>query len=267
MTTSALPCLALAVLVLAGCATSPSGTSAPPPELTSKEVIARAVEAMGGAEAVDGVSTLRLAGRSIRTLPGGRTDEGPVHSVVVFPDRFRQEIQGRVGPLSTMLTPDGAFLVAVGMMLPLPEEQRSWMAASLRRNPVRLLQLRDDPAFDLGLTPTAVSDDEIVLEAALEGEWLVLAFDRESGRLARVAVPQATVPETGTGEYTVAFADWRELEGGLVYPFATEASFEGNVVFRTLLEAVEVNVEVSDELFTPATSVAGPGPGEDPPTP
>ncbi len=216
----------------------------------------RAVAAMGGAEIVDQVTTLHLVGRSTRELAGGRVDTSTVRTVIAFPDRFRQEIEGRVGPLATLLNHDGAFLAAVGMLLPLPVEQRDWMAASLRRNPLRLLQLRAE--LELGGTSMDAGGPLERVEAVLGDDRMVLGFDSDSGLLVLVTVPEATVPESGTGEYSVTFDDWREVGGGLLYPFVSSATFDGRRVFRTELDTVAVNPTVRDDLFASAALVLTP---------
>ena len=206
----------------------------------------RAVDAMGGAEVVDGVTSLELDGRAIRWSANDSETSSRMRTLIAFPDRYRQEVEGRVGPVATVLTPDGAFLAAVGTFLALPDAQAAWMRESLARNPVRLLQARHRDDLDASVEP--VGDVEFVT-MTLEGVHLRVAFDDDSGLLTRIVVPEANVPDTGTGEFDITFGDYREV-GGLRYPFTSAGSFQGERVFRTVLEEVVVNPMLGPDVFT-----------------
>ncbi len=247
----------VAVLVLALVGALTGCKSAAPPETPGEAEamvpldpamaqLERAVDAMGGAEVVDAVTSLELDGRASRWRPNGLETTSRVRTVIAFPDRYRQEVEGRVGPIATVLTPDGAFLAAVGSFLPLPEEQAAWMRESLARNPLRLLQARHRGDLEASVEP--VGDIEMVA-LTLEGVRVQVGFDPDSGAVSRVVVPEANVPDTGTGELDTTFGDYREV-GGLRYPFTSEGTFQGKPVFRTVLDEVLVNPSLDPVMFT-----------------
>ncbi len=248
----------VAVLVLAALVGALTGCkSAAPPETPGEAealvpldpVMARlehAVDAMGGAEVVDAVTSLELDGQATRWLPSGLETTGRLRTMIAFPDRYRQEVEGQVGPIATILRPDGAFLAAVNSLVPLTEEQAIWMHQSLARNPVRLLQARHRDDLDATVEP--VGDTEMIA-LTLEGIRLRVGFDPDSGAISRIVVPDAKVPEGGSGELDSTFGDYREV-GGLHYPFTSQGTFQGRPVFRTNLDAVIVNPSIDPEIFT-----------------
>src|SRR4029079_11961185 len=95
----------LAVWALPLCALAADKTpSAPDPAHQGAALVAKAVEAFGGAAAVDSVSALEVRSSGTRHV---QTDDLPVVTIsrFFFPDRYYQELQMPMGTMKTVLGP------------------------------------------------------------------------------------------------------------------------------------------------------------------
>ncbi len=116
-------------------------------EEAGRALVSKAVDAMGGAAAIDGVKAYREETTVAATTPQGELE---LQSTVLVapPDRVRQEL---VTPMGTMtMTIAGATGTVQGGpqgSMPLPETQRTQMLKQVQRSPIFLLQRRSQPGF------------------------------------------------------------------------------------------------------------------------
>ncbi len=220
--------------------------AAPSPEDVARgaALIARAVEGIGGAAAVDGVKTLELRGKGTRKAPTG-PEVLPVETTtrILYPDRYRQDLTLPFGTMSTIITPKEGFLLAGEMgAMPLPEEQRAALSTSFRRNLVTLLRARKAPSFAAVKTGTATVDGTAVelVKVNESGETVTLAVDPASGHVLRASYPNAKAGVGPPGELSISYSDFRKA-GSLVYPFTSIGMLNGEKVYESKLESVVVD--------------------------
>ena len=124
------------------------GRAAPGGRAAGRALVGKAVAAMGGAAAVDGVKTYREETTVAATTPQG---EFELQSTVLVapPYCMRQEL---VTPMGTMTMTIAGTTGTVqggpqGAAMPLPEAQRTQMLKQVQRSPIFLLQRRGQPGF------------------------------------------------------------------------------------------------------------------------
>lgn len=216
-------------------------------------VLARALEGLGGAAPVDQLRTLELHGRTTRML-GGRTTELEVITRVAFPRLYRQEIILPIGSVATLIGPDGAFIVttqgAESTTLPLPEAQRREIESGIMRNPVVLMKTRRDPTFEVVAAAPAEIDGRKVEQAHVlsGGESTLISVDAESGRVVQASYGQRSGDKDVP--VVVRYSDFRPI-GGLVYPYESRGTVDGQPAFTTILQSVIVNASLDPSLFVP----------------
>jgi len=209
----------------------------------------RAVEAMGGAERVDAARGLRVVGTATQVTPQGEMaiDVATTH---LFPDRFRQELTLPFGSMSMVVGPEGGFAVSPQGVMDLPASQLAALRSAAKRDPLALLRLRDDP----DLVATALAPVELDgtplerLQLELDGNVTLVDLDPQTGEIRRISYRDAG-PTGQPGETVRVYTDYRDVDGGLRYPFAVVGSFEGEKSFEAAVESVELDPEVEEAEF------------------
>lgn len=216
---------------------------------SSAKYIRKAVAAMGGEKAVDGVRSLEIQGTLTRVLGESQTMKLPVHTWLVLPDRYRQESTLENGTkLVTILTPEAAVLRVDQVDIPLPDEQRGEIRRNTQRNPIALLQRRGEIAPQI-LGREAIGGRNAILLGLGEGpEATTLAVDAKSGELLQMRFATEAGKEGTPEEMTVTYSDYRAV-GKVRYPFASVGTIGGREVYSSAVESVTVDPEVAEALW------------------
>jgi len=261
--------LTLAVLLLQAAPAAPP--AAPKPAPTDAELkqgaalIAKAVDAFGGAAAVDAVKALEMKGKGTRRI---QQDDLPVTTLtrIYFPDRYYQELVLPMGTMKTVLSPSAAFLVAGEGSLPLPDAERQTLRKLLQRNLLAVLRARVEPGFTAAVTGKDTVNGTAVelVSVTRQSDALVLAIDPVTGRVlqSRFESGGGLAP---TGQLVVTYSDYRKA-GPITYPFSTVATMAGRPATSQTLETIAVNPPLDEALFAPPPPHAM-FPGADDPAP
>ena len=221
---------------------------------------------MGGGAAVDGIRSLVLTGKTRQRVLAGAY-EAAVKTTFAFPGRLRRDVLlPNNTMMSTVFTPDAAFLVSGSGAFDFPPAEREQLAASSIRNPVSLLKARQDPRFQVtaagGLGSGPMRRDVLVI--SIDGERTEVVLD-VAGRIIELAFeekPRGGEPPTGGTR--IRYADFRPVDG-IVYPFLSEGISANGQGFSVWLESVQVNSPVPPALFerpaAPPAVVSAPPPG------
>jgi len=229
----------------------PKGSEAPAATSESmakgREILARAVDALGGGPAVDAVRSVRTTSdTTVRTPQGEMTVK--VISTVALPDKARQELETPMGTMLRIVSGDQGFMVTPMGAMPMPGTQREEMARSTRRQPLMLAQHRADPGLKVQAVGQETVDDrpaDVILVTYGDDE-VRLYVDRETGRILRQAY-RGQGP-AGPGEFTVSYSDFRQVSG-LTIPFRTSASLDGEPLQTSVSQEVVINPEIDAALF------------------
>src|SRR5262245_44332385 len=117
--------------------------TSPASQALGQKLLKSALEAMGGAAAVDQVRSLELRG-SLEEAESGGSVRAALVERIVFPDRYRRDVTLASATISTLLTPDGGFLIGGGQTRRFPHDETDRLEKEVMRNPVALLKTRRD---------------------------------------------------------------------------------------------------------------------------
>jgi hypothetical protein len=225
------------------------------------ELIARAVEAMGGAAAVDGVHSMEMLMTMERPNPAGATSI-PVRAVIAPPDRVRQEMSYPFGKTVAVLDGDAGWGATPQGVMDLPPAMFQELARGLARNAVVLLQARDEPGFTAAALGAGDAGGTAVerVQVSHQGVVTVLGIDPESGRILSMSY-RGSGPGGAPADVEQRFSDFREVDG-LSLAFTAELVVDGERQGGGALETVRVNPEVDPAEFArPAGDGAPAGEG------
>lgn len=230
-------------------APAPTGAAAAGAEEAGRALVARAVEAMGGAAALDAVTTYREETTVAATTPQGEIE---LQSTVIAapPDRIRQELVTPMGAMTlTIAGSSGSVAGGPQGTIPLPEVQRTQMLKQLQRSPIFLLQRRSQPGFkavvvgDGKVGATAVS----LVRVEWEGDSMTLGIDPATGQL-RSLLARGPGPTGAPADVLTEFSDYRPA-GGLTVAHARQSSVAGTVAQRVTVKSVQVNPTIAADTF------------------
>ncbi len=239
-------------------ATAASASDAPeaaPPSAAAlasgRALVDKAVEAMGGASAVDGVTGYReVSAVTVVSAQGEMALDAT--ATIALPDRIRQEMTTPMGRLQMVVGPEGASVVMPdGATRPMPDAQREQIQQQLRRSPIVVLQKRSDSTFEAAVIGEAeVGGTPVQLVRVTSAEDAVtLGIDPATGRILRM-VGRGRAPTGAPADVVTDLADFRQA-GSLTLPYSRVSTVNGEVVQRASVTSVEVNPAVDDATFKP----------------
>lgn len=243
---------------------------APEAEVTAEgaargtELIARAVEAFGGAGPLDGLDSLAMAMTSEQVTPQGPV-EVPMRTLIAFPGRVRQEMSTPFGRIVTAAGPDGGWVSTPRGVMDLQTAQLEELHRSLLRNPVALLRQRSEPGFEAAVVGSGEVGGTPVeqVQVKLGDVVSVLGIDPETGRILSLSY-RGTGPGGAPADVEQRYSDFRPT-GALVLPYSVERLADGAPAGSGRIDSIELDVEVADSDFArPADAAAPPGAPDEP---
>jgi len=222
-----------------------------------RALVERAVQAIGGAQKLDAVTTYVESSSSVQKRPAGDVAIA-ARTMYRFPDGIRAErtttLPDRTLTSANLLTPAGSWFIGGGRAYPQNADGRATSEAAYNRQLVPLLRARRDPEFKAAFLGAATEDgvqvDRVrVMYRALD---VTLALDK-AGLVHSVAFT-GRGPESEIGAYVLTLGDYRDVSG-LRLPFSERAQFNGapdSLLTRTI-DAIAINTPLDAALFqTPA---------------
>ena len=157
-------------------------------EQKGRELIAKAVAGIGGAERLDALKSLSMSAAMEATTPQGSMKVA-LKALVALPDRLRQEMQLPFGTMIQVLNGDNSFAQSPQGVQPLNESQRGQLEKGLRRVAPVLLSLRDSEGFKAVATGAGEVDGTKVemVHVDYHGDVNTLGIDPATGRILSVA--------------------------------------------------------------------------------
>ena len=230
-----------------GAAPSTSGAGAAPaaPAGTNAEGMAlvnKVRDFVGGKAKIDAVTSIRRIGATTMNTPNGPM-EAQINSLVRYPDARRDEMSMAMGQVTSVISPDGAFVITPMGTQDLPGSQRESMAADLKTELLAVLKNADNAAYTF--TSTGVENGAAVLEIHAGSATTRWYIDPASGKLLRT-VARGRGPQPG--DVTTELTAWKNF-GGLNLPVAATISRNGEKSGELSLANVEVNPAVDAAAF------------------
>ncbi len=218
------------------------------------ELLARAVEALGGAARLDAVKSVETAGE-LATGRGAAT-KSRHKTILVFPDRLRQETETPLGASVKVVNGESGFVQLGPLARPLRGSLLAGARRRLRRDLLSLLRRRGDEGF-VAVYSGAGEVDGVAVETVdvrLDGDQVALGIDAESGRVRSLSYGSSF--RGRRSDLRQVFSDYREV-GGLVLPFTTASTLNGRPFRQLTIDSIVVDGEVDEALFElPAESGA-----------
>ena len=162
-----------------------SSATGPAAEEAGRALVGKAVDAMGGATALDGVKAYREETTVAATTPQGEIE---LQSTVLVapPDRVRQELVTPMGAMTmTIAGASGTVQGGPQGSMPLPETQRTQMLKQVQRSPIFLLQRRGQPGFKaVASGEGTVGETAVTLVSVdVDGDAMTLGIDPKTGQI------------------------------------------------------------------------------------
>lgn len=219
-----------------------------------KALLAKVIEALGGAERVRQVKAVRAkVSLTVQTPQGEMALDGEGYSV--FPDRVVEKMTTPVGEMTMVVSPEGSFMSTPMGTRDLPGAQKERMLTELRTDPLYVAQHADDSKFIFAAAGTEkVGDvDAAILDIDADGAQVRWLVDAQTGRLLRRSSHAA--PTGPPGEEVSDFSDWRTVEG-VSFPFKETTTRNGQRTSSEEVKEIEVNPKIDSKIFEKPASNA-----------
>lgn len=236
----------------------------PPPKFSptaeavkkGQDLLAKAVEALGGAARVDGLVSYQEKATT-------KTPQGDVAGQIVLtrgaPDKIRSDRIAGNNTVSYIVTPNESFVIARQQVFPMGAAQQESFEKSFRRTPLELLRARAGAGFKAAAAGTAKADETTVEQVTveLEGALMTLGIDPKTGRILSLSYLDRA-PNFMFGNITLTYADFRTIEG-LSLPFKITATVNGSPSpnLSRSIESITVNGKLDPALFEKPKPPAG----------
>jgi YHS domain-containing protein len=216
----------------------PAPPKAPPTaEMVKRgqELIAKAVEALGGAAKLDQLRTLQrtdLRGNQVKNI-----------LTLASADTLRQETVRPTFTLISVITPAESFVVVNDRARPMADDNRTAIYKELNHDLIFLLRARRRSDFKASLA----GNDTVDIE--LPEFTTTLAIDPATGRVLSQTY-KGRGPGGVLGQIVINYSDFRTVEG-LSLPFKTTATFDGEAfpALSATVEALTINGQIDLASF------------------
>ena len=208
-----------------------------------QELIAKAVEALGGRSKLD-----QLVSFQRKDL---RADQIRNNLLLTFPDGVRQEIVRPNFTLVSVVTPSESFFLVNNSGQPMSEAGRSAIHKELNHELIVLLRARMQPEFKAWSTGGDTVGETAVerVDVELPGFTTTLSIDPATGRVLSQSYRGRALGGV-FGEIVITYSDFRTIEG-LLLPFKTTATLGGQPVpaLSTTVETITINGSIDPAVF------------------
>lgn len=221
----------------------PAAPKSPPtPEMMNRgqELIAKAVEALGGAAKLDQLVSFQkkeLRGNAVKNT-----------LLLTFPDGVRQETVRPNFTLVSVVTPSESFFVVNNAARPMPDDNRAAIHKELNHELLVLFRARTRSDFKASAARSGESKVEQV-DVELPGFNSLIGIDPATGRVLSQTY-RGRGPGGVVGEIAINYSDFRTIEG-LSLPFKVAATFDGQPypALSATIEEITVNRPIDPASF------------------
>lgn len=221
----------------------PSPSPSPGDQARIEEILQRYEQAVGGKEAIDGVTSSRMKANFhvlgiSGTLEGWQKEPHKTLTIMQLP-RIGTLKKGFDGETRWVQTPAGTFTNSAPQEIAELEREADAYSATKIREFFDTLKL-EHKAWLSG------KDVYVIEGKPAKGPAEKLFFDVENGLLVRWDMARKR-PDRGTVFVKIHFDDYRDV-GGVKLPFKLRFAFE-QFNFNVQLEEVEHNIPIDDAIF------------------
>jgi zinc protease len=225
---------------------APSAKKESNPE--GKALAAKVVQALGGAEKLNGVKALKSA-FTVDQKTGPMAGQIQAESTIVYPDHMKVDMTMPQGSFSIVVTPAAAFVESGGQVVQeLPPSRREDSMAQIHRDLIYIGQHVSDPAFTFAASGNEKSGDvnTAIVDVSGPGVDMRWFVDPQSGKIIRETYQ--SMGRSGPENSETAFSDWRPVNG-LNIPFHRANKQNGQDSNTTQFTSFELNPQVDPKIF------------------
>ncbi|HEY1462839.1 MAG TPA: pitrilysin family protein [Terriglobales bacterium] len=222
-----------------------SSATASNPE--GKALVAKAVQAMGGADKLKLVKSVQEDIALTQKGPQGDM-QMTMKATILFPDHMHVALQGPMGDMAYIVSPAGSFAQMQGQTHDIPEARAGEMMKQIKRNLIYIAQHADDPAFNFAANGTQKIGDIDTKIVDIAGPDITIKWfvDPQSGRVVQETYP--VLGQTGPATQETDLDNWK-TENGLTLPTRNTNKQGGEVSSVSEIQSVELNPTVDPKLF------------------
>lgn len=210
-------------------------------------LMAKVVEALGGAEKVQAVKAMRQKATLLIKTPQG---ELPIEAegTLLFPDTTYMKLQTPMGERVTVLSPAASFVGMGGQTGDMPAVMKDETLKTLKRNLIFVAQHLSDPKFTFAATGTEkIGEVEAkVVEINADGAETRWYVDPQSGKVLRISFQ--TVGMAGPSERVTDNLEWQTVDG-ITLPSKQTISENGQPSGSSTVKELVINPTVDPKLF------------------
>lgn len=247
---------------LEGDAAASASNVSPPAEDSlrrGRALIEKAVAAAGGAARVDGIVSYQERGTVGSRTPQGVSEIKTALLLMLHPAKIRTERTLSFGTITTVVTPEGGFVLFPRGNSEMLDEQRAAFIKGLQSNPLAILRARRNEGFKAVAVGAGKAGDVTVeeVDVAFCDVRARLGIDPTTGRILSLAY-RGRGDGGAFGMIVRTFSDFRAA-GGLTLPFKIGGAFNGEAEpsQTSTVESIVVNGEISPALFEKPKPVGG----------
>jgi Outer membrane lipoprotein-sorting protein len=210
-----------------------------------RALLARVIDALGGAAKLQSVHSLRLT-----SVVDAKTEQGEftidMEQLAAFPDRSWQKLGTPMGELTVVTTPT-AGLTPQGTQ-DLADDQKQDAMRELKTSEIQVAQHAGDPKYTFTLAGTEKMGgvDVQILDVNADGAQVRWYVDPNTGRVLRTSAH--VVDMGGAAQRLLDFSDWKEF-GGIPFPTKAKITRDGREGGSLEVKDIEINPTVDDKLF------------------
>ena len=165
-----------------------------------------------------------------------------------------REAFGKKEDAAVLFTPDGAWEVSFRGARPLADQRYANFLDSTRRSFLYILHERmNEPGLTLLSEGADMFENrpvEIVSIADADNQTVTVYFSQSEKLPVRQVFRRRNPQFKDFDTETTVFANYRDVGGGVKWPFSIRRERNGDKIFEMFSESVEINKNLPDNLFT-----------------
>ena len=211
-----------------------------------QEIMAAAVEAMGGQAAFAGIKDVSMEMEMTIQTPQGAMSIS-LTTYRKYPDRVRVEIQMPFGKMIQAVAGESGWIQSPQGVMDMPSDQLDQAQKKRFSDLVRLfghfsdLKVQALPSAEVEGKPV-----DVLVIADDRGNWVKLFLDAVDHRLVKKEYPDQGM--AGPVQAEDSYGDYRKVSG-LLFPFRTKTKHDGEDFAETTVGKIQVNTGLDESLF------------------
>jgi hypothetical protein len=230
---------------------TPGGGATATPATSNAEgtaLLRKVMQFIGGESAINAVNVSRTTATLDMNTPQGPMS-AEASTLIRYPDAMRQEMVLPMGTMTTVITPQAAFMITPMGTQDLPGSRRDAAVGDMKTDFMHILRNAANPRYVFAATGTEkIGDVEArVLTISPDGGTVRWYVEPATGRLLRSV--RNTQGGSGPAETVTDYTEWKRF-GALNLPTAASITRNGEKAADMRVTNVEVNPAVEANAFT-----------------